>query len=325
MSSDKLLDAVARAAEKDEIEDDPRWRALVEGRLSEADRKALEELAEEDARHEEALVLLEPLGDEAKARITDRILGELGAAPRAEDPPAPRAEVIALPARRRWAPVVAALALAAGVALFVMLRESPTEVALGDPIPRYEIALVGGELATRADPGAPAEAIPVVLGPGSSLEIVLRPATPYREPIAARGFLIQNGRAQAWEIKPDISPDGAVRIAGERETLFANVAPGPWEIAIAVGPSGALPDAEAVGRGVSGEQAARIQMLRRAIVLVEPQKVAPSPVPTPPRVQMVESSAKTASPRPPKPAPPRSTAAISTLPPKKPTLPPKEQ
>lgn len=286
MSKDELLTALARAAEKDEIEEDPRWAALVEGRSSEADRRALEELAALDARNEEALALLTPLGEEAKARMAERILGEMARAPQAPAPPAAEAEVIALKPKRKWVPVAAALALAAAVALFVTLRrESPPEIALADPIPSYEVALVGGERDDRAVP-APADAqAPIVLGPGSSLEIVLRPATPYRKPIAVRGFLIQNGRAQLWNIAPAISADGAVRIAGAREALFANVASGSYEIAIAIGPPDALPDAEAVARGGAGDKGARLQRLARTIVLVEPppMKVEPAPVLTAPQ------------------------------------------
>jgi hypothetical protein len=321
MSSDKLLDAVARAAEKDEIEEDPRWRALVEGRLSEADRKALDELAAMDARHDEARQLLTPLGDEARERFTDRILGEIARAPEPVAPPPAGAEVIALEPKRKWVPVVAALALAAGLALFVTLRrDSSTELALGDPVPSYEMALVGGERSDRAAPAQADPQAPIVLGPGSSLEILLRPATPYRKPIAVRGFLVQNGRAQSWEIKPDISADGAVRIAGERETLFANVAPGPWEVVIAVGPPGAVPGIEAVARGASEKQDARTQMVRKSIILVAPQEVGPqevapqrSPGSTPPLA--CASCRQPQSPKPPELSPPGpATAARQPVP-----------
>jgi ferric-dicitrate binding protein FerR (iron transport regulator) len=81
MSTDKLLVAVAEAARKDDIEEDPRWGALVEGRISEADRKALEALAARDARHEETLRMLAPLSEEARDRMTDRILSEVQAGP----------------------------------------------------------------------------------------------------------------------------------------------------------------------------------------------------------------------------------------------------
>ncbi|UQA58663.1 hypothetical protein [Polyangium aurulentum] len=177
-----------------------------------------------------------------------------------------------LRAKRKWSPALsAALAAAAAAALLIGLRGSNTELGLEstDAVPGYELALVGGDRPTRAEP-APSEApSTVVLGPGSSLEIVLRPATPDPKPIGVRGFLIQNEQARPWEVKAEVSPDGAVRIAGERETLFANVPAGPWEMAVAIGRPEALPDAEAAVRGTPGDKDARVRTFRRKIVLTD--------------------------------------------------------
>jgi len=298
MTTDELLKAVAQAAREDEIEDDPRWSALVEGKLSEQDRAALEALASSSPRHDEALRLLKPLDEGARARFADAILAQMQGdeaaskeSPSPAPPPREGAQVLPFPKRRPWAPALAALAVAAAVALFFGLRESPSQktatfragsptIANGPsdeaPVPAYEIALLGGEQNTRADPApadlfgspAPPSRVPsaVLLGPGSSLEILLRPATPEQKPIAVRGFLLRDERARLWEIKPDVSPDGAVRIAGERETLFPNMPAGSYEIVIAVGRPGALPNANAV---TAGKLDARVRMFRRSIELVD--------------------------------------------------------
>ncbi|MDC0747937.1 hypothetical protein [Polyangium mundeleinium] len=285
MTTDELLKAVAQAARDDEVEDDPRWSALVEGKLPEQDRAALEELAKNSPRHEEAWHMLRPLDEQARARFTDGILaqmqGEKAGAEESRSPAPPRegAQVIPLPKRRTWRPVIAvALAAAAAVALFVGLRGLPSTDDNGpiallssqDPVPAYELTLLGGERSTRTEP-IPAEPRPTVrLGSGSSLEIVLRPATSDRKPITTGGFLIQDGRARVWEVQPEISPDGAIQITGDRQALFPNVPAGSYELVIAVGRPGALPDADAVVRGAAGERDARVRQFRQSIVLVDP-------------------------------------------------------
>ncbi|MDI3289266.1 hypothetical protein [Polyangium sp. 15x6] len=273
MTTDELLKAVAQAAREDEIDDDPRWSALAEGSLPEQDRAALEEIARRSPRHEEAWHMLRPLDEKARARFTDGILAQMAKekaaaeeSPAPAPPPREGAQVIPLPKKRTWVPAVAALAAAAAVALLVGLpARGPSN---GDPLPAYEVSLLGGEHSTRAEPAPTDPRPPLRLGPGSSLEIVLRPATPDRKPIAAGGFLIQDGRARVWPIQPEISPDGAIRVAGERETLFPNLSAGSYEIVIAVGRVGALPEADAVVRGAEAD--ARVRLFRQAIVLVDP-------------------------------------------------------
>ncbi|MDI1476478.1 hypothetical protein [Polyangium sp. y55x31] len=243
MTTDELLKAVAQAAREaeDEIDEEIRQR---------------------------------PLDEAARARFTDAILAQMEAEKPAEKIPAPApppregAQVVPLPKRRTWVPAIAALAAAAAVALLVGLPgRGPSN---GDPLPAYELSLLGGEHSTRAEPAPTDPRPPLRLGPGSSLEIVLRPASPDRKPIAAGGFLIQDGRARVWPIHPDISPDGAVRVAGERETLFPDLPAGSYEIVIAVGRPGALPDAGAVVRSAAAEPDARVRLFRQSIVLVAP-------------------------------------------------------
>lgn len=297
MSTDDLLRAVARAAREDEIEGDPRWDALVEGKISAEDRAALEELAGSSRAQGEAWQALQPLDDEARSRMTDRILAQLQGEQQAEQPPReqtaeqqpreqtaepqaeqPGARVIPFPARRRWGIALAAVGCAAAIALLVLTRrDAPSEFALGpqgDPqadsregsLPAYEIALVGGERAVRADPGATDTAQAIVLGPGSALEITLRPATAVRGPLEVRGFLVRGDQVQRWDVRADVSEEGAVRIAGEREALFPKGLEGTWEISVAVGRPGTLPDGAAVLRA-SEARDAPWRLFRRRVQL----------------------------------------------------------
>jgi len=284
MSTDELLKAAAKAAREDGIEGDPRWTALVEGKISAEDRAALEDLARTSRAHDETWQTLQPLDDAARSRITNRILAQLQGEQAG-------ARVIPLPARRPGAAALVAVACAAAIAVLVLRRESPPEVALGPqgdaqadrleaPVPAYEIALLGGERTLRADPdpaGAPSS---VVLGPGSSLEITLRPATAVRGPLEVRGFLIRGGQVRRWDVRADVSEEGAARIAGEREALFPGVPAGAWEITLVVGRPGTLPDGDAALRG-SEAQDARWRLFRRKVVLADSAPSSPSSAPPP--------------------------------------------
>ena len=284
MSTDDLLKAVAKVVRDDEPEADPRWNALVEGKLSPGDREALEELTRSSRRDREAWQMLEPLGSEVRAKFTDRILSDLehakdtGARP-ASHPPG--AKVIPLRPKRRWPLTLVAVGSAAAVALLVLLAsmltsspESPLEITSAPSVaprpdprgpspPSYEIAAWGGDRSLRSETDASVPAARIVLvDPESWLEITLRPATPVRDPITVRASLVKDGHTQPWDVQVDVSPDGAVRIAGSRMALFPGVSRGPLDIAIAVG-AGTLPSSPE-------DQEGRSQRFRQAIFLGEP-------------------------------------------------------
>ncbi|MCC6554073.1 MAG: hypothetical protein IT372_13790 [Polyangiaceae bacterium] len=255
---DPLLDALGTAARRDDPLGDPAWDALSAGALSEADQAALRRRAVAAGLPDDVLDAFRPLDAAAEERIAARALDALGAEG-AEAGEARKVDVGRggrLPARRRAIGAVAsALALAAGVALLLRLGGP-------DPVPDYGIAIAGGDSAVRQQTDPP-EGIPR-FGPGARVEVTLRPRAPVRGPVEARAFLVREGRAQPWRPPIEVAEGGAVRVAGTKEALFAGIPDGRWEIAIAVGRPGALPDEAAVATRAAGEG---FRLLRREILL----------------------------------------------------------
>ncbi len=230
MNDDELLEALAAAARAERARD-PRYDALADDALSEEDRAALAALGDD-----EAMTVFTPLGDAAKARFADAALGALGA----QAPPASGAKV--LPFRRTWVgrALTFAVPLAAAAALaFILLRPA----AEGPGLPEYRLDATAGERTLRSADPAPAD-VPRY-GPGSRIELVLRPSTAAQGPVAVRAFLNRGGELQPWAVTPEVSPEGAVRIAGPVEKLLPEVT-GEVEILLAVGRPEALPDARDV-------------------------------------------------------------------------------
>jgi ferric-dicitrate binding protein FerR (iron transport regulator) len=230
--TDKLLLELGRVArERQQAEaHDERWESLTQGTLSEADRKELERLAQEDPAAGEAYEAFKPLDSAARDRITARLERELSAeAPKEALPPA---QVVPLAPRRRLrmaVPGVAALAAAAAVFLLVSPRGGP-------PLPGYTLSL-SSEQEVRS--GAPEAEVPR-LGPGSLIDLILRPEQAVAEPVEVRAFLLRPGEARAWTPPMERSAEGAVRIHGSVESLLS-IPPGEWTLAIAVGRPGTLP------------------------------------------------------------------------------------
>ncbi|WP_437849792.1 hypothetical protein [Sorangium sp. So ce363] len=194
------------------------------------------------------------------------------------------------PGRAPWRIAATALAAAAAAVLVVRLSlegdrhhprgllDDPGAVAML-PVPAYAMTLAGGEVRERsASSGADATAR---LGPGSRLEITLRPATRVDGPVAVRAFLIQGETARPWDVHADLSEQGAARIEGDTETLFPGVPEGEWEIAIAIGRPAALPDSAAGladARPSEEEKDNKFRILRFNVLLLP--RAAPPPLPT---------------------------------------------
>ena len=82
-----------------------------------------------------------------------------------------------------------------------------------------------------------------VLSQGGRFDVTLRPASPVRGIVGARGFLVRDEEVRPWDPPFRVDADGAVRIEGDVDVLFAGVPPGPWTVAIAVGRPEVLPTA----------------------------------------------------------------------------------
>src|SRR5438128_1637345 len=99
--TDDLLKAIREAVREEEGERRPELDALVEGRLSEADRAKLEESARQDPGLARAVEWNRPLEGDARDRMHARVMAQLaGEAASTQRGDAP-AEVVALPAPRR--------------------------------------------------------------------------------------------------------------------------------------------------------------------------------------------------------------------------------
>lgn len=197
-----------------------------------------DEALENDPR---AAELLAPLGPEFRGELEKK----LGVK---ERPPAP-----VIPLFRRFAPAALGLAAAAAVALFVLGRGAESNV------PEYAMTVTGGDKEVRSMQ-APSL---LKLSPGSRFEVLLRPAHPTKD-VAVRAFLLQGGAAKPWDAPLEVSPAGAIRIAGETSKLFPG-GPGEYGVLVLIGEPRRLDvDLATAARiwanGMTGAQVHRVQV-----------------------------------------------------------------
>jgi hypothetical protein len=269
---------------------DPRWEALAQGKLSASEAEALRAEAAGRAEAEDALQAFSPF-DEAEidrlaakahaalAPTASEAEAELGARPgrEANDVVEPRAPLpsraslpdpvvpapVALPAgpvarqrsRGGWAAgALAAIALAAGVALFL---RTP---AAG--LPAYELSVAGGDKTMRAAGGDSDEVLR--LAPGSSLDVVARPSRTVTGNVEARAFALQGDRLHPLVTPLQRSGDGAFRLQGTRASLFPGVGPGRLDLIIGIAEAGAISPKAGSLAELAGSNA---QILRRPLEL----------------------------------------------------------
>lgn len=161
-------------------------------------------------------------------------LASLGIAAPEVAAPAPASEVVSFPSRRRRWVVLAPLAVAAALAVFVL---RPVENTPDGVFPDYAIELIGAETAQRGESATEAMA---QMRAGGHLELRLRPSTRVDGEIAVRGWLFGPGEPRRWNVVPQISVDGAIRVSGPVEALLP-VPAGDWILSLGVGRPDALP------------------------------------------------------------------------------------
>jgi len=194
----------------------------------------LERLAKEDPAMQELLEAARPLDDLAQARIVNELSAHVSRPKKA--------------ARSRVAIAAGALALAAGVALFV-------RGAGGEGMPLYALE-ASGAASSRA-PTAPASCA-LRAGPTGSFEVVARPNDALEGSIGAQAFVVRGGAVEAFTGEVEISAKGSVRITGENRSLSA-----ASELRVVVGraaqvtPVGALAKARASSSSGRGWQRLR--------------------------------------------------------------------
>ncbi|MEP7126194.1 MAG: hypothetical protein ABJE95_35000 [Byssovorax sp.] len=262
MTDDELLQVAREVAREDDPLQDERWDALPSGDLSEGDLAALRLLAEHSDPAREAFLALQPLDEADRERIVDAILtGQAKAAA----PPRKGALVISFPrrARRALGAIVVAGSLAAAAAAALLV---PRGAAL---VPEYEASIVG-EQTQRS--GAPGVGVPQI-GPGSQLDLVLRPEVAVDGPIALRSFIFRGGSVRSWEANAVIAEGGSLRIVGAYEALFGDTPKGSCELVFVVGRPSALPsDPEAVAAALRepvGSHRTTWQLVRVPVLLVD--------------------------------------------------------
>jgi hypothetical protein len=239
MSSDELLRKLAQVAREESRrveEEDASWQKLARGELGERERAELESLLLSDAEAARKWEAYRPLDDAAKDRIAHR-LGPLASAGKT----LAKSRAPGSRTRARWlVPSVVGVTLAAAAAAVLVLQRSrPNRLLVAEnALPAYSLAVTGGDQPTRS---ASASASPeITVRVDSRLEILLRPATGVNGNVSVAGFIGQGGAWRPWNPPVQISTEGSARVAGTAGELMG-VAPGTWDIALAVGRPGTLP------------------------------------------------------------------------------------
>jgi len=221
---DPLLRALGDLAQHEDPVEDPRLDELSADTLSEDERQDLAK-QNDDTMTNAAYEAFRPIGPEARERFVEAIVDQRACST--------SAKVVPFPRRSRWMVGMAGVgALAAAAALLLVLSSGGPE-----PLPSYELMVLGGETTTRAEP---AQGTPRLL-PGSRLELRLRPATGVKGPVDVRGALQFGQTVRAWNPPVDKDDRGAARIVGTREKLFPGVPDGRCTVVVAVGRPEALP------------------------------------------------------------------------------------
>jgi hypothetical protein len=258
MNDDELLEetiAHVRSQRKRRAHEE-RLDAFAEGRLDEESIRALAPIEGDDL--DDEIEAFSPLSEEARGRISERLLALGGAGPelRTEPRTEPRAVVVTL---RRLTVAVSALALAASLA-FVLRGRTEAEA----PLPKYEVAFVGGEQAWRGEAPEATNRVDEAkhrFSHGERVRLSIRPGTTVSGPIEARIFLRRGDDVRPWPTAVDVSSAGAVRIAASPDTLPPGTE-GEWELVVAIGRPQSLPAA-----GDLRSPSAGVQIVSTPIVL----------------------------------------------------------
>jgi hypothetical protein len=262
------LTRVARdEQEAEESRLDERWDRLSAGELSAEEEAELRALAAGSEEGRQAYEAFRPLGPDFQARMV-RELRALQAGGAAAAPPVvsdvsdasaavdaaapapareePRSRVLPfwrrLPAASDW--LVAAAAAAAGVILMVNVFARPPA------LPMYGALELEGGIERMRGGSAPAT---LLLAPGSSFKLTVRPNTAVQGKLAARAFLERGGELRPWDLPEPVIPEsGVVKIEGTMGREI-DLGAGLWTLWVVVGRPGKLPDADGLrpylGRG----------------------------------------------------------------------------
>jgi hypothetical protein len=216
---DELLERLGEAARKERANEPAEaWDDLAEGS---ADVRALEQLAKSEDEREELVALFTPLSEDARAKIEERVVGEVSQKK--------AGKVIPIG-------IAVTAVLAAAAALFLVMTGEKTA-----PPPAYVAELEGGIREMRGDP-EPTEELPRFL-PETRIEIVLRPAVRTSIPLdVATVAKPERGDERRLAVQWETAPTGAFRATGSLEDVLGRLEPGRWTLYFAIGEHDAIAD-----------------------------------------------------------------------------------
>lgn len=259
-----LLRAMAHEERERSLRHDPRWERLTESDLSTEDRESLRRLALESEDGEALWSAFDPLSGAALDRISTRLTTRIQSArPRRSYGRAvlSAAAVLSVAAVALGVCVGLQRSPPEGANEQAVSEKASSDKASSNKVssdkassvaapassgarlasmelPRYEIEVRGGDIARAVrgagardnaepeQPTAPQEQVPIVLGPGATLEITLRPETAVQGPVSVVACLVREGRATPWTAAWQRSEQGALHVQGTRESLFSTEPPG---------------------------------------------------------------------------------------------------
>jgi tetratricopeptide (TPR) repeat protein len=298
MTDEEVLQRLRNAVAEDDVLADPRWEALARGELGAEDERALRQRAADAGLGDEPFAALRPHDQETEDKLIEIALRKV--AERAGSGVAGHADLLRTPSavanenglgngpepirkarpwsgRKVFAFVGAALVPAAAAAA-VFLSRVPGELRVAEVgglseyaesrmpaelrLPDYTgMEFHGSQSAQRSPQGT--VAVPL-FARGGEVEIRIRPATDVKGDVDAAVFLLRDGKAQRLTAPITKAEGGALRIAGTFEEVFGSVPAGKWELVIAVGRPGLLPNEKAVAAGRL-ETSKRVRIVRQWI------------------------------------------------------------
>jgi hypothetical protein len=232
------LRAAAQARGAEEAADDPRWRALAGGTLSDAERDALHAEAMQSEEGCARWELYRPFDAQERSRLLDGVRRRIH-----ED----RAR------RRRWArPRDMVVGVAASAMAMAMAAGLYLNVAR-DPAPAAWTAGWGSTLASGAD----REPLFTLRDPDDRLQATLRGSAD--EPLAVRGAALAGAEGSREHRAVDLhetSGDANDFFLGEtRKVLFPCVPAGDWKLVVVLGRKGsALSEADVIDLGAKARR-----------------------------------------------------------------------